>query len=123
MKAVVTVLALFVAVQIGMVTLAVTTFEGPDEPGYYKMGLEHDRARQVRLSTNLPAQLPAAKPFALKASVPQGWPVTARIGRPATRSRDFELSLPGCWVPESGFWEVAFKVEGRIVRRQRVLVR
>lgn len=124
----------FVLVEIAFVTLASRSFEGPDQPGYYKMGLEHDRQMRphregVRVEHNLPDRLAAGQSFHLEARAvdanqrPVQGNLTARVGRPATRSQDRQLALPADWQPAPGWWDVVFELDGHRLDRVRVAAR
>lgn len=128
------VLVSFLLLQIALVVLAGRNFEGPDDPAYYKMGLTYDRQMAPRrqgwrVVGNLPGELSSGQPFRLQARVldPSGQesslPVVAHFGRPATRSQDFELALPGSWSPVPGWWDVTYRVQGQPLGKSRVYVR
>lgn len=125
------VLLTFVAVQVFLVSLAGRHFEGPDESNYYKMGLNYDnqmaRHRQGwHVVSNLPHQIPAGQPLQLSAIVVdrQGkavaGKVTAHFGRPATKSQDSEVALPGSWTPLQGWWDVTYSIDGETLDEVRI---
>ncbi|GMU54658.1 MAG: hypothetical protein AMXMBFR33_38040 [Candidatus Xenobia bacterium] len=124
----------FVLVQISFVTMASRSFEGPDQPGYYKMGLEHDRLMRPQrqgwhVQHNLPQRLQAGQSFHLEARAvdanqqPVQGNLTVRVGRPATRSQDRQLTLPADWQPAPGWWDVVFELDGQRLDKVRVAAR
>lgn len=128
------VLIAFVCWEIVLVTFASRSFEGPDDPNYYKMGLTYDRQMASRrqgwrVEGNLPDEVPSGQPLRLEARVldPSGAAVAervvARVGRPATRTQDRQMTLPTDWVPEQGWWDVTYLVGGQPLGRTRLHVR
>lgn len=105
------VFVLFFCAQAVLITLASSSFEGPDDVHYYRHGLEYDRQmRQARrqvergwtLSSNLPSSLPAGRGHALRVELRdaegrplEGARVEVELRRPATRSEDVALVLRG----------------------------
>lgn len=120
------VLAVFIAIQALMITIAAHAFEGPDDPQYYNEGLHYNqeldaRQRQAGLEWQaLPVIAPDTVGLDLhKVGQPVGGArVTVTVGRPATRREDLTLHLaetsPGryrttCHLAP-GVWVVTFDV-------------
>ena len=127
------VLIAFVAVEIGLVTLAGRNFEGPDDPTYYKMGLAYDqqmahRREGWRVEGLLPEHLMPGVPVRLQARVVDGsgQDVAGRLGahngRPATKTQDQQVALPGTWTPGPGWWNIAYELDGQPLDIVRVHV-
>lgn len=123
-----TTLVLFITFQLGVVTMASTTFEGLDDVEYYRHGVEYGKEiarqrHQKELGWTLSpkwvddtlylAVLDADKKPVQRAQV------SATIGRPATPREDQSLSLtsvgPGIYstsLPQrAGHWLVKLRVE------------
>lgn len=120
-------LALFVTVQLSVVTLATTTFEGLDEVEYYRHGVEYGKEmarqkHQKELGWTLSSKW-AGDELYLAVQDSDGKPVQraevlATVGRPATRKDDSSHELsevgPGIYttsVPKGdGLWRIQFQV-------------
>lgn len=116
--------AAFLAVQLHMVRVATRGFEGPDEVQYYKMGIEYDRELQRQQSQRLlgwtlrPLPSPLPCDFEVEVRDAAGRPVvgqlTAKFGRPATRSQDQQAQVEGMrvhWLPASGPWRLTLTLQ------------
>ena len=134
--AIVVSLALFVSLQIGLVCLATSGFEGPDDVNYYKMGLEYSRELQrqkVQRRNGWRLAVLQRAPLQCRMLDRLGQTLEGRLEvvckRPATRSEDQKLAPAGSqglyeapWRPAAGVWLVDFQFEreGQIFRsRQR----
>ena len=129
-------LAVFISVQIGLVRLAASGFEGPDDVNYYKMGLEYSRElerQKVQRRTGWQLEVLQRSPLQCRMLDRQGQPLAGRLEvtfkRPATRSQDQKLvasdrpgGFAGNWQPAAGPWLVDFQFvcQGQTFRaRQR----
>lgn len=92
-------LMVFVCLQLLMVRFAVTSFEGPDEVDYYRMGLEHSkeirlRDEQRKLGWTLTTRLKSDQLYCQVLDA-QGVPVQGNLKvhlkRPATKTQDLTL--------------------------------
>ncbi len=134
--AIITSLAVFVSVQIGLVRLAASGFEGPDDVNYYKMGLEYSQElerQKVQRRTGWHLEVLQRAPLQCRMLDRQGQPLEGGLEvtfkRPATRSQDQKLVASGTrgvyagrWRPDSGPWLVDFQFDcqGQVFRaRQR----
>jgi nitrogen fixation protein FixH len=140
------VLVAFGLVQATLIVLASWGFEGPDDPNYYRHGLEYSsevqRARRQeqlgwRLDTNLPSTLRADAAFLLEVRLRdregrglEGAHLTVKLGRPATRRQDQETPLEavggglyrGQIRPGPGTWDltlVARRGAETVVKKRR----
>lgn len=101
-------LGTFIVVQIYLVTLAGRSFEGPDQVDYYRMGLDYNkeikrqeaqRSLGWKLTSNLPAQLPATDhfPMAISAVDRQGrhlqGTLMLTLRQPATKRLDQKVKV------------------------------
>ncbi len=120
-------LGLFVTVQLSVVTLATTTFEGLDDVEYYRHGVEYGQeiARQ-KMQSELGWKLsPKVTDETLYLAITDadGKPVTrakvsATVGRPATITQDSDHTLtetgPGIYQAplhlSSGHWRIRLEV-------------
>ncbi len=128
-------LGLFMAVQITVVSLAASTFEGLDDVEYYRHGIEYGQeiARQKmqkslewRIEFNLHQGIPSDQPYPLRVRLQNkdGKPITGadaklKMGRPATVAQDQLLEMtevgPGIHevtvTPQAGAWRFDLTVE------------
>lgn len=118
-------LGLFISLQIGLVRLAMTGFEGPDDVNYYKMGLEYSRElerQKVQRRNGWRLEVLQRSPLQCRILDGQGQPLQGRLEvafkRPATRSQDQKLEpLPrqglyqAQWQPLAGPWLVDFQFQ------------
>ncbi len=121
-------LSLFVVLQLSVVTLAATTFEGLDDVEYYRHGVEYGQeiARQKmqsELGWKLSPQVSDEKLY-LAITDADGKPVTrakveATVGRPATITEDSQHILkeigPGIYQTplalSQGHWRIRLEVQ------------
>lgn len=129
-------LALFISVQIGLIRIATSGFEGPDDVNYYKMGLEYSRElerQKVQRRNGWRLEVLQRAPLQCRMLDRLGQPLEGHLEvvfkRPATRSQDQKLQptrsqglYQVAWRTDSGPWLVDFQFdrEGQIFRsRQR----
>lgn len=122
-------LVAFVCFQILLVRFAVTSFEGPDEVDYYRMGLEHSkeirrRDEQRKLGWTLKSRWESGGLYCQVFDA-QGKPVQGNLKvhlkRPATKSQDHTLSArpqADGWILEpvqnmQGTWNFQFELEAQ----------
>ena len=118
----------FICIEMALVHVATSNFDGPDDPNYYKMGMEYSqevdrRKAQHELGWTLRCQADGQTMLAI-AQDPSGHPVDGKLvvfaKRPATKRFDSELKTHfdgvdyrADWKPERGVWDLDFDLEAR----------
>lgn len=126
-RAIALVLAGFVAFELALVRLASSSFEGPDEQNYYKLGLEYNREleRQQRQRDQgwqllVRSQNPLRCQVLDRQRQPLTGTLTVRFKRPATRSQDQTVvarpnghEFVANWQARPGQWLVLVELDSQ----------